>query len=129
MLKTLAALWHRNTDAWNAGAAAVELAISAPVLILLVAGIVDYSGLMGTMANSLGATRAGGEYAGAVWLNPQVTTPAANTQSQVCAFYSGTCPVTATAVQSCTCVDGTSMGNGDLSRDRRNQPVHRAGAN
>src|SRR3954452_7521149 len=85
MLKALAALWRRKTDAWNAGAAAVELAISAPVLILLVAGIVDYSGLMGTIANSLGATRAGGEYASAYWLNPQINA-ASGTQTQVCTF-------------------------------------------
>src|SRR4051794_272001 len=99
MLKTLTALWHRKTDAWNAGAAAVELGISAPMLVLLVAGIVDYSGLMGTIANSLGATRAGGEYAKAYWLDPQVSNPASGTQSQVCAFYGGTCPVTASTAQ------------------------------
>src|SRR5438045_506364 len=105
MLKALSALWSWKSDAWNAGAAAVELAISAPVLVLLVAGIVDYSGLMGTIANSLGATRAGGEYAKAYWLDPQVANPTSKTQAQVCTFYSGTCPVTATAAATCTCVD------------------------
>ena len=108
MLKALAALRRRKTDAWNAGAAAVELAISAPVLILLVAGIVDYSGLMGTIANSLGATRAGGEYASAYWLNPHVNA-ATGTQTQVCTFYGGTCPVAASTAQSCTCVNGASV--------------------
>jgi len=108
MLKILTSLRHRNNDARNAGAAFVELAISAPVLVLLAVGIVDYSGLMGTIANMLGSTRAGGQYASAYWLNPTVNA-ASGTQTQVCTFYGGTCPVTATAVPSCTCVDGTSV--------------------
>jgi Flp pilus assembly protein TadG len=93
---------HRRSNC--RGAVAVELALAAPVLILLLAGIVDYSGLMGTIANSLGATRAGGEYAKTYWLNPSVSA-ATGTQTQVCTFYSGTCPVTASTAQSCTCVD------------------------
>src|SRR3954451_20987385 len=106
MLRKLALLWRRRPEDRNAGAALAELALVAPVLILLVAGIVDYSGLMGTMANSLGATRAGGEYAKAMWLNPGVNA-AVGTQAQVCTFYGAACPVAPSTAQTCTCVNGT----------------------
>src|ERR1700730_7252796 len=45
------------------GAAAVELAIAAPVLILLVLGVADYGVLMGDTASLESAARAGAEVA------------------------------------------------------------------
>jgi Flp pilus assembly protein TadG len=45
------------------GSAAVELAITAPVLVLLALGAADYGALMGNGASLEGATRAVAEYA------------------------------------------------------------------
>ena len=50
------------------GAAAVEFAITAPLLVVLVLGIADYGFLMGTSASLEGAARAGAEVAKA---NPE----------------------------------------------------------
>jgi Flp pilus assembly protein TadG len=98
-----------SSDACSTGAAVVELGLSAPIVILFVLAIVDYGGLMNVTANLLGATRAGAQYAGAVWLNPGITTADIDTQAQVCAFYglSGTScpPVTPSTAQMCTCTD------------------------
>src|ERR1700737_1726217 len=78
------------------GAAAVELAITAPVLVVLVLGIADY-GLLTERASSLeGAARAGAEGARA---NPNVT------PAQLTTFFpSGVTPTVSTV---CTCVDNT----------------------
>jgi Flp pilus assembly protein TadG len=108
MLKELTALWRRYPEARTQGAVTVELGISAPLLILFVLGIVDYGGLMNVTANLLGATRAGGQYAGATWLNPNINA-AAGTQNQVCAFAISCPTVTAGTAQACSCVDGTAV--------------------
>jgi len=89
------------------GAAAVELAITASLLALLVLGVADYGALMGSSASLEGATRAGAEYA------KVDSTDTTGIEAQVCGHLgltlnSGSCsPVTPNASPVCTCVDGT----------------------
>jgi Flp pilus assembly protein TadG len=83
------------------GAAAVELAITAPVLVLLGLGVADYGVLMGSAASLESAARAGAEVAK---INPSVT---AASLTSLGLFPSGATP-TVTSV--CTCVDNTWPG-------------------
>ena len=80
------------------GAAAVEFAITVPVLVVLVLGVADYGFLMGSSASLEGATRAGAEVGKA---NPSVTAAQLTTLNL---FPSG---VTPTVTSVCTCVDNT----------------------
>src|SRR5271168_1870466 len=64
-----ASRWHRGYLGVD-GAALVEFAITAPVLVVLVLGVADYGLLMGDSAALEGATRAGAEVGKA---NPSVT--------------------------------------------------------
>lgn len=93
----VASRWCRNVLGVN-GAAAVELAIAAPVLILLALGAADYGVLMGDADSLESAARAGAEVAKA---NPSVT---ASTLTSLGLFPSGATP-TVTSV--CTCVDNS----------------------
>jgi len=82
------------------GAAAVEFAITAPILVVLVLGIADYGLLMGDSAALEGATRAGAEVGKA---NPSVT----GAQLQALnLFPSG---ITPSVTSVCTCVDNTAI--------------------
>jgi Flp pilus assembly protein TadG len=80
------------------GAALVEFAITAPVLVVLVLGVADYGLLMGNSAALEGATRAGAEVGKA---NPSVT---ASQLTALNLFPSG---ITPTVTSVCTCVDNT----------------------
>jgi hypothetical protein len=80
------------------GAAAVEFAITAPILVVLVLGVADYGVLMGDAASLESAARAGAEVAKA---NPSVT-PATLTSL---GLFPGA--VTPTVTNICTCVDNT----------------------
>lgn len=80
------------------GAAAVEFAITAPVLVVLVLGVADYGLLMGSSAALEGATRAGAEVAKA---NPSVT------PAQLTALNLFPVGITPTVASVCTCVDNT----------------------
>jgi Flp pilus assembly protein TadG len=80
------------------GAAAVELAITAPVLVVLVLAIANYGFLMGTSASLEGAARAGAEVA---QVNPSVT---AARLKALNIFPTG---VTPTVASVCTCADNT----------------------
>ncbi len=82
------------------GAAAVEFAITAPILVLLVMGIADYGLLMGDSAALEGATRAGAEVGKA---NPSGVTPSLLTTT-LNLFPPG---ITPTVTSVCTCVDNT----------------------
>jgi Flp pilus assembly protein TadG len=84
-----------------AGTAAVELAITAPVLVVLVFGIADYGVLMGTSASLEGAARAGAEVAK---VNSSVT---AGQLTALNIFPTG---VTPTLTPVCTCADNTWPG-------------------
>ena len=83
------------------GTAAVELAITAPVLVLLGLGVADYGILMGSAASLESAARAGAEVAK---VTPSVT---AATLTSLGLFPSGATP-TVTSV--CSCVDNTWPG-------------------
>src|SRR5947207_11465043 len=95
--KWVAANWRRGILG-NGGAAAVELAITAPVLVLLVLGVADYGVLMGSAASLESAARAGAEVAK---VNPSVTAASLTSRGL---FPSGATPVVNSV---CTCVDGT----------------------
>ena len=85
----------------NGGAAAVEAAITAPLLIVLVLGVADYGILMNTAASLVGATRAGGEVAK---VNPSVT---AAQLTALGVFPSGATP--SVSAPFCTCFDNTTV--------------------
>src|ERR1700757_2903437 len=78
------------------GAAAVEFAITAPMLVVLVLGIADYGLLVADSSALEGATRAGAEVGK---VNPSVT------GAQLAAFFPSGITPTVTSV--CTCVDNT----------------------
>jgi Flp pilus assembly protein TadG len=80
------------------GTAAVEFAITAPMLVILVLGIADYGLLMADSAALEGATRAGAEVGKT---NPSVTS------AQLTAFFpSG---ITPTVTPVCTCADNSAV--------------------
>jgi Flp pilus assembly protein TadG len=85
----------------NRGAAAVEFAITAPLLIVFVLGVADYGILMNIAASLVGATRAGGEVAKA---NPSVT---AAQLTALGIFPSGATP--SVSASSCSCFDNTTV--------------------
>jgi Flp pilus assembly protein TadG len=78
------------------GAAAVEFAITAPILVVLVLGVADYGLLAADSAGLESATRAGAEVGKA---NPSVTA------AQVTALFPSGITPTVTSV--CTCIDNT----------------------
>jgi hypothetical protein len=112
--EVIQSLRRRSYD-WTRGNVAIEFAIAAPVLIMLILGVADYGTLMNTSASLRGATRAGAEYARANWNNPSVSDPTTGAEQQVCGFLGlpfagGSCsPVTPGVSTSCTCVDNTSV--------------------
>jgi Flp pilus assembly protein TadG len=81
------------------GAAAVEFAITAPMLVVLVLGIADYGLLVADSAALEGAARAGAEVSKA---NPTSVTAGQLTALNL--FPSG---ITPTVTSVCTCVDNT----------------------
>jgi Flp pilus assembly protein TadG len=94
------ALWRGCGVLGGEGAAAVELAIAAPVLILLVLGVADYGVLMGTASSLESATRAGAEVGK---VDPSVT---AATLTTLGLLPSGVTPVVTNV---CTCVDNSTV--------------------
>jgi Flp pilus assembly protein TadG len=96
---------HRWRRAWNAGSAAVEFAVTAPVLVALVIGGADYS-IMANKQDALeAATRAGAEYARA---NPGDGPNWTNTKNYVTGYMTFSPAVTVSPSTVCTCVDGTT---------------------
>jgi Flp pilus assembly protein TadG len=100
------------------GSAAVEFAITAPMLVVFVLGIAHYGLLMGISASLEGATRAGAEVATS---NPSVT---AAQLTALNLFPNGVTPivsaVTPTVSAVCTCIDnrwptGTACPPGPLA--------------
>jgi Flp pilus assembly protein TadG len=103
------------------GAAAVELAIMAPFMVVLVLGIADYGMLMNASASLEGATRAVAEYArnspycvgGGLsdsncvgGINSLVSTLQSNNSSLSSATFTPSTTIS-TAANYCTCTDGT----------------------
>jgi len=93
---------------WNAGSAAVEFAITAPLLVLLASGAADYGAVTAQCSSLAAYTRAGAEYARGQVASGNAL-PSANTiksvlniPSVVSVGFSATDPY-------CTCADGTSV--------------------
>jgi Flp pilus assembly protein TadG len=97
---------HRRwRGAWSAGSAAVEFAVTAPVLVALVIGGADYS-IMANKQDALeAATRAGAEYARA---SPGDGPNWTNTKNYVTGYMTFSPAVTVSPSTVCTCVDGTT---------------------
>jgi Flp pilus assembly protein TadG len=97
---------RRWRSACNAGSAAVEFAITAPVLVALVIGGADYS-IMANKQDALeAATRAGAEYGRANYATDAPNWN--NTKFYVTNYMTFSPVVTVSASTVCTCVDGTT---------------------
>jgi Flp pilus assembly protein TadG len=101
MLEQLLGSLRGRQGARKSGAAAVELAITAPLLVFLVLGVADYGDLMNSAAAILAGTRAGAEV---VKANQNVT---AAQLTALNIFPSGATP--SISAPFCTCVDNTSV--------------------
>src|SRR5215831_9271184 len=69
---------QRFREPRNSGSAAVEFALTAPLLVLLGMGVADYGGLAATATGLAGASRSGAEVA---LSNPAVTSSQLNSYS------------------------------------------------
>jgi Flp pilus assembly protein TadG len=98
-IRKFAGLLCRGRKGRDSGAAAAELAITAPMLVFLVLGIADYGNLMSSAAALIAGTRAGAEVARA---NPSIT---ASQLTALNIFPSGATPNVSPPF--CTCVDNT----------------------
>jgi Flp pilus assembly protein TadG len=121
MLDNLVGSWDRFCGSGNMGAAAVELAITAPFMIVLALGIADYGYLMNASASLEGATRAVAEYARdspqcaagglsssscITGINNLVSTLQTNNNPLSSATFAPSAALS-TAANYCTCTDGT----------------------
>jgi Flp pilus assembly protein TadG len=100
---------QRWRSAWSAGSAAVEFAVTAPVLVALVIGGADYS-IMANKQDALEAsTRAGAEYGRA---NYPTDAPNnwAQTKFYVTNYMTFSPAATTNASTLYTCADGTNAG-------------------
>ena len=127
MLRMLIRPLVRICGLYDSGSAAVEFAISAPILVVLALGIADYGALMTNAASLEGATRAIAEYArnspacnktgNTSWLTDSscvtgisnlATTLQSNDTSLSSATFAPLVPQ-ATPANYCTCSDGSSV--------------------
>ena len=128
MIGQLIGSLHRLSGAATAGTAAVEFAITAPLLVMLALGAADYGAIMNNGSSLEGATRAVAEYArdspycvGAglsdsncvAGINSLVSTLKTNDTSLSSATFTPSATLS-TAANYCTCTDGTvvSCSNG-----------------
>ena len=91
------------------GIATLEFALVAPLLLLLLAGVLDFSMLLRTAACAADAARAGTEY------GSKSATAAADTAGMQAAALDaapGVTGMTATATRSCKCSDGSAVSCG-----------------
>jgi len=87
----------------------LEFALVAPLLLLLLAGVLDFSMLLRTAACAADAARAGTEY------GSKSATAAADTAGMQAAALDaapGVTGMTATATRSCKCSDGSAVSCG-----------------
>jgi len=93
---------------WNTGSAAVEFAVTAPLLVLLALGAADYGAVTAQSSSLAVYTRAGAEYA-----RSQVASgnslPSASTIKSVLNIPSGVSVTFSVTDPYCTCADGTSV--------------------
>jgi Flp pilus assembly protein TadG len=134
-----AKLFFQQSSICVAGAAAVEFALTAPILVVLALGVADYGALMTNLASLQGATRALAEYARGsaacaggglsnsncvTGMNYLVSTLQSNDTSLSSASFSyPTADLSAAGANYCTCVDGNvvscSSGTCNVSGDTR----------
>jgi Flp pilus assembly protein TadG len=113
MLDSLMESLNRLYRGGNTGAAAVELAITAPFMVILALGIGDYGYLMSASASLEGATRAVAEYArdsGQCAGGASSSNCTSNINSLVSTLKtnnSSLSSATFTPSDYCTCTDGT----------------------
>jgi Flp pilus assembly protein TadG len=89
--------------------ATVEFALVAPLLMLLLAGVLDFAMLLRTATCAADAARAGTEYGSR---SASATLDSAGMQAAALNSAPGVAGMTATATRSCKCVDGTSVSCG-----------------
>jgi Flp pilus assembly protein TadG len=87
----------------------VEFALTAPVLLLLLAGTLDFAILLRTASSVADAARAGAQYGSASLAN---TSDAAGIRATALAASPGIAGLTATAARSCQCAGGGAVDCG-----------------
>jgi Flp pilus assembly protein TadG len=94
---------HRRSAVASAGSAAVEFAITAPILVALAIGAADYGTLVNQQAILEAATRAGAEYGRAHPNDPNTT------KTTVTGFTTFSPAAAASVSTVCTCTDNTTV--------------------
>jgi Flp pilus assembly protein TadG len=88
------------------GAAIVEFALTAPLLLLLLAGVLDFSMALRTAASVADAARAGAQYGSR---SPANAADAAGIRAAAVNAAPGIAGVSATAAESCQCSGGGAV--------------------
>jgi Flp pilus assembly protein TadG len=91
------------------GSALVEFALTAPVLLLLLAGVLDFSMLLRTASSVADAARAGAQYGSASMANASDTT---GIRAAATGAAPGITGMTTTAARSCQCWGGGTVDCG-----------------
>ncbi|HWC95100.1 MAG TPA: TadE/TadG family type IV pilus assembly protein [Candidatus Sulfopaludibacter sp.] len=86
--------------------ATVEFALVAPILLLLLAGVLDYAMLLRTATCAADAARAGTEYG---MRSPSAAMDYAGIQAAALNSVPGLPGMTASATRTCKCSDGTAI--------------------
>lgn len=96
----------RMTPRSRRGSAMIEFALVTPLLLLLLSGVLDYSNALRTAISVSDAARTGAQYGSLSSVNSLDTTGMQNAARNSAPNVTG---MTATAVRSCKCPDGTSV--------------------
>ena len=106
--------WRHRAS--NAGTAAVEFALTVPLLVVVALGATDYGNMANQQAALEGATHAGAEYARAKCAAPLTTASLSacrpGTQSAVTSFTPVSPPFTPSVTAVCTCADNSPTSDG-----------------
>jgi Flp pilus assembly protein TadG len=98
--------WSFGRDGRRRGSALVEFALTAPALMLMLAGTMDFSMMLRTAASVADAARAGAQYASASTAN---ATDTAGIRTAATNAAPGITGLTTTAVRTCQCSGGSSV--------------------
>ncbi len=90
----------------NGGTAVVEFALAAPLLLLLLAGVLDFSMALRTATAVADAARAGAQYGSR---NVASASDAAGIRAAALAAAPGVSGMTATVVKTCQCPNGSAV--------------------
>jgi Flp pilus assembly protein TadG len=108
---------RRQRSRWGAGSAAVEFAMTAPLLVLLSLGAADYGAMMAQSSSLAAYARAGAEYARAQ-IASNKGMPSQATIQNTLNFPNGVSATFTATDPYCTCTDGTAVacpGLGDVN--------------